>query len=366
MIDRTTLGLLARAVARSSLPSLKQKLVQLPGATRPRIYKAEQSFKENIMTSQVPKYYVGIDVSKDMLDLFILPQQKRMQFKNQTIDIKKLVKKLSGFPGAHIILEATGGYEKPVAHALTQAFMPVSIVNPRRIRDFAKALGQLAKTDQIDARIIALFGEKIQPQAKVVYHENQQQLAENNARRRQLIDMITMEKNRLAKVSDPLKKSIKRVLDTLEKELQSITQAQEQAIQQDAAGAQKSALLQSVKGVGTIIAAALIADLPELGRLSHKEITALAGLAPYNRDSGTLKGKRTIWGGRASVRCSLYMAALVAIRHNAPITAFYQRLCQAGKAKKAAIVACMRKLLIVMNAMIRNNQPWQPKLVNVI
>lgn len=311
------------------------------------------------MTNSNEKFYMGIDVSKAVLDVFILPIKKPMQFKNNSQGIKKLIETLKSFPPTMIIMEATGGYEKPTAQALAKAGLDVAVVNPRQIRDFAKALGRLAKTDSLDAQVIALFAEKMQPKANVTCDENQQQLAENNARRRQLIDMITMEKNRLDKASKELKKSIKRIIKALEKELEEIQETLEAIIQNDTHFAQKSGLLQTIKGVGTVVATGIIADLPELGKASAKEISGLAGLAPYNRDSGTLRGKRTIWGGRASVRCTLYMATLVAIKHNVKIKAFYERLCGAGKQKKVAITACMHKLLIIMNAMIKHNQPWQ-------
>lgn len=303
-------------------------------------------------------YYIGIDVSKAVLDLFILPINKHMQFKNDSSGIKKLIKKINLFSSPFIVMEATGGYEKPVAHALNRAKFRVAVVNPRQIRDFAKALGKLAKTDRIDSQIIALFAQKIQPNTTVFCELEQQDLSENNARRRQLIDMITMEKNRLDKASDSQKKSIKRVLKTLEKELELINQAQSEAIQKNPSYAQKGKILQSITGVGPIVATGIISDLPELGSLNSKEIAALAGLAPYNRDSGNMRGKRTTWGGRASVRCILYMATLSAMRYNPQIKAFYERLCNAGKLKKVAMVACMRKLLIIMNAMIKSNQPW--------
>lgn len=315
------------------------------------------------MTIQVEKCHIGIDVSKEVLDVFVLPFNKYMQFKNDSKGIKKLIAKFKSFSSACIVMESTGGYEKPSAHALAKEQFSVSIVNPRQIRDFAKALGKLAKTDRIDATTIALFAEKMQPKTKVICDENQQKLAEYNARRRQLIDMITMEKNRLDKAGKELKKSIERIIKSLEKELEAINKALAIAIESDDQYAQKNALLQTIKGVGAIVAAGMIAELPELGSMSAKQITALAGLAPYNRDSGTLRGKRTIWGGRASVRRTLYMATLVATRHNATIKKFYERLCQAGKQKKVAITACMHKLLIIMNAMIKNNQPWQATVV---
>jgi transposase len=311
------------------------------------------------MTIQNGKCYTGIDVSKAILDVYVLPCKKYMQFKNDTKGIQKLSEKLKSFPQISIVMEATGGYEKPVAQSLQKSGLSVSVVNPRYIRDFAKALGKLAKTDRIDAEVIALYAEKMQPQANVAHNENQQTLAGLQARRRQLIDMITMEKNRLDKTSDELKKSIQRIIKALEKELQAINEALEKSIQNDADYAQKNMLLKSIKGVGSVVAAGLIADLPELGNVSAKQISALAGLAPYNRDSGTLRGKRTIWGGRASVRTTLYMATLVATRHNPQIKSFYERLCNAGKQKKVALTACMHKLLIIMNAMIKHNELWR-------
>lgn len=315
------------------------------------------------MTFSDQSYYAGIDVSKAILDIYILPCEKYMQFENNSQGIKKLEKKLKSFPGVFVVMESTGGYEKPLAQTLQKGGVALSIVNPRHIRNFAKALGKLAKTDVIDAQIIALFGQKVQPSPRTLSSENQQKLAELNARRRQLLDMTIMEKNRLDKVSNEMKNSIKQVLSTLENELQSINEKLQKLIQEDVAHAQKNALLKSIKGVGNVVAAALIADLPELGTLNAKQITALAGLAPYNRDSGKSRGKRVIWGGRASVRGTLYMAALVATRFNPQIKSFYERLCQAGKAKKVAITACMHKLLIIMNAMIKNQQMWQSRTV---
>jgi transposase len=310
------------------------------------------------MIDQNGKYHIGIDVSKDVLDVFILPINKHMQFTNDAKGIKKIINKLSLFPFASVVMESTGGYEKLVSQSLKKAEFIVSVVNPRIIRNFAKALGKLAKTDRIDSHTIAVFSEKMKPMENVVCNENQQILVDNNTRRRQLVDMITMEKNRLDKANKEQEKSIKRVLKILEQELKIINEVQKQAIAEDEQLARKNELLQSITGVGSIVASAIIADLPELGILSPKKIAALVGLAPYNRDSGTLRGRRTIWGGRSYIRSVLYMGALVAIRHNARIKAFYEHLCSAGKKKKVAIIACMRKLLIIMNAMIRNNQSW--------
>jgi transposase len=311
------------------------------------------------MTILNQKCYVGMDVSKTILDVYILPDKKYMQFKNDTKGIQKLIGKLKFFSHAFVVMEATGGYEKLAAQSLQKADLSVSVVNPRLLRDFAKALGKLAKTDRIDAEVIALFGEKMQPQANGIYNENQQKLADLHARRRQIIEMITMEKNRLDKASGDLKKSIQRIIKALEKELTAINDALEKSIQKDDGYAQKNRLLKSIKGVGPVVAAGIIAELPEIGTLRAKQISALAGLAPYNRDSGTLRGKRTIWGGRASVRATLYMATLVATRYNPQIKNFYERLCNAGKKKKVALTACMHKLLIIMNAMIKKGELWR-------
>lgn len=313
----------------------------------------------NSMMIQEEKSYIGIDISKALVDVYILPCKKYMQFKNDSKGIRKLIEKLKSFSNVSIVMEATGGYEKPIAQLLQKGDWSVSVVNPRFIRDFAKSLGKLAKTDRIDAEVIALFAEKIQPKKSRAYNENHQEIVGLNARRRQIVDMITMEKNRLDKASDKLKKSIQRIIKVLEKELQAINEALEKSIQNDADYASKNTLLKSIKGVGSIVAAGVIADLPELGSVSAKQISALAGLAPYNRDSGTLRGKRTTWGGRASVRAMLYMAALVAIRHNRQIKSFYERLCSAGKLKKVAITACMHKLLIIMNAMVKHGELWR-------
>jgi transposase len=311
------------------------------------------------MTIQNEKCHIGIDVSKAMLDVFILPKNKYIQVENNVTGIKKLIKEFNLYSEPLIVMESTGGYEKAVAQALAKEDFSVAIINPRQIRDFAKALGKLAKTDRIDANVIAMFAEKISPKANVNCDENQQNLAEYNTRRSQLVDMITMEKNRLDKANKEMKKSILHIIKLLEKELQKINEFLEKAIQCNDEYVRRDELLQTIKGVGPVVSVSVIADLPELGSLSGKEISALAGLAPLNRDSGAMRGKRAIWGGRASVRRVLYMATLTAMRFNATIKAFYDRLCAAGKPKKVAITACMHKLLIIMNAMIKNDQPWR-------
>lgn len=309
--------------------------------------------------SKKEKVYIGIDVSKHVLDVYIVPHCKYMQFKNESGDIKKMVKKFALFPESLIVMESTGGYENALAYGASQAGLKVCRTNPRQIRDFGKALGKLAKTDKIDSEIIALYASKIEPKPNVVYNEEQIKLSDNAARRKQLIDMITMEKNRLDKASSEQKKSINRILKALEKELKAINTTQEQLIESSSEFSEKKKILTSVKGIGDVTAANLISELPELGALGSKQIAALAGLSPFNRDSGTLKGKRTIWGGRASVRNALYMSTLVAVKHNPQIKVFYERLCNAGKTKMTALIACMRKLLIILNAMIKNKQCWE-------
>lgn len=304
------------------------------------------------------KIYIGIDVSKSLLDVYILPSHKHMVFKNNPQGFKKLIQKFLRLSPELIVMEATGGYEKPLAQALSLAGLPVSVMNPRQIRDFAKAIGQLAKTDKIDGRTIALYGQKISPKPNVDYNANQQQLEETFARRRQLVDMITMEKGRVDKASKANQRSIQRVIKVLEKELASMNDTLEEAIENDADTAHKYALLKSVKGIGPAVAAGLIVELPELGNATAREISALVGVAPYNRDSGRLRGKRCIWGGRRYIRSLLYMATLVAVRFNPKIKRFYKRLVEAGKLKKVALVACMRKLLIIVNAMIKQDKPW--------
>lgn len=311
------------------------------------------------MTKKQEKFYVGIDVSKNELDVYILPSNTYASYKNNPRGIQAIKRKLAQYPQPKVVFEATGGYEKRLANKLNEAGIEVCIVNPRQIRDFAKALGKLAKTDKIDAQIIALFAQKVEPEARQMKSKNQAQLAELSARRRQLIDMITMEKNRLDKANGAIKKSIKKIIKILEKELAEVEEQLNKIIIEDEFYSNVFDTLITVPGIGKTVATALIANMPELGSLSGKQIASLAGLAPFNRDSGQMRGTRAIWGGRASVRHCMYMATLVATRYNQKIKAFYQRLCEAGKPKKLAIIACMRKLLICINAMVKNNQPWQ-------
>ena len=312
------------------------------------------------MTTQISKIYIGIDVSKALLDVFNTYDSSYHQYDNSAAGIKKLITVLKKYTKDQILitLEATGGYEKLAARALVEKGFSVAVINPRIIRAFAKASGKLAKTDKIDAKIIATYTEKMQPESRLVFNKNHDKISELSTRRTQLIAMIVAEKNRLDKVSPEIKKSILRIIKLLEKELAEIDDQLKASVQADETFAQKHALLKSVKGIGQKTATALIAYLPELGALEERKITALAGLAPFNCDSGKMKGKRMIWGGRSSVRTSLYMATMTAVRSNDAIKTFYHRLINAGKPKMVALTACMRKLIIIMNAMIRNNQPW--------
>lgn len=314
------------------------------------------------MTTPTYNFHIGIDVSKAVLDVYLLPKEKHMQFENNPAGIHKLVKSLQNKTNVLVALESTGGYEKAVALALYRAGIHVARANPRHIRDFSRSMGQLAKTDQIDAKIIAVYAERIRPEPNIVDDPLQDELADFCGRRRQVVDMITAEKNRLDKITGRIKKHIEKHLKVLLKMLDELNEQIATFIKNNETFAQKTEILKTISGIGAVTASSLLAELPELGSLGHKQISALAGLAPLNRDSGTMRGKRTIWGGRASVRQALYMATLVATRRNKIIKAFYERLCNAGKSKMVALVASMHKLLIIMNAMIRNNEPWRSNI----
>ena len=304
--------------------------------------------------------FIGIDVSKDRLDVHVLPSNEAFAVVRDGEGLAALVERLGSLDPYLVVLEATGGFELTVAAAVVAAAIPLAVVNPRQIRDFARATGQLAKTDALDARAIARFAEKVRPEPRPVPDEQARALGELVARRRQLIEMMTAERNRRRQLtSRRLIKSIDRLLALLQKELSELDRDIGEGIRGTPAWRERDELLQSVPGIGNIVARTLIADLPELGRLDRKQIAALVGVAPLNRDSGKMRGKRTTWGGRAKVRCALYMAALVASRRNPVLAAFYQRLLRAGKAKKLALTAVMRKLLTILNAMVRDNTRWQ-------
>ena len=303
--------------------------------------------------------FVGIDVAKDRLDVHTRPGDAFTVTRDGE-GIESLVQRLRALSPALIVLEATGGFEMVVAGALVGAQLPLAIVNPRQIRDFARAIGRLAKTDALDAEVIALFAERVRPEPRPLPDDDARYLSELVARRRQIVEMMTMERNRRRTLTGKrFLKSIDRLLAALQKELSDLEADLDDTIRGTPAWREAEDLLTSVPGVGDKLARTLIADLPELGHLSRRQIAALVGVAPINRDSGTMRGRRTTWAGRAKVRTTLYMAALVASRHNKTLKSFYQRLLQAGKARKLALVAVMRKLLTILNAMIRDQTPWQ-------
>jgi transposase len=306
---------------------------------------------------------VGIDVSKQHLDIALRPG-RRYSVPNNEAGVASILADLKTVSLTLVVLEATGGLELPLTSALALAGLPVVVVNPRQVRDFAKATGQLAKTDAIDAQVLARFAEVIRPKPRALPDEQTQALAALVTRRQQLIEMLTAEKNRLASARRTIRKNLCSHIAWLERALEQADTDLAEAIRQSPVWCEKEALLRSVPGIGPVLTTTLLANLPELGTLTHKQIAALVGVAPLNRDSGTLRGRRTVWGGRARVRTALYMAAIVAVRFNPIIRGFYQRLCAAGKAKKVALVASMRKLLTIINAMLKHQTPWNPALVN--
>ena len=307
--------------------------------------------------------FVGIDVSKAQLDIAVRPEG-RFSVANDKPGVTELVERLQAVRPTLVVIEATGGIELPLVSALVVAGLPVVVVNPRQVRDFAKATGQLAKTDAIDAQVLARFAEAIRPERRPLRDEQTQALAALVTRRQQLIDMLIAEKNRLASARASIRKNLRAHITWLERALQQADTDLAEAIRQSPVWREKDELLRSVPGIGPVLTTTLLANLPELGTLTHKQIAALVGVAPLNRDSGTLRGRRTVWGGRAQVRTVLYMAAIVATRFNPVIRGFYRRLCAAGKAKKVALVACMRKLLTIINAMIKHRCSWNPTLVH--
>lgn len=302
--------------------------------------------------------FVGIDVSKTTLDIAVVPTGEHWSRSNDAKGIRSLTKEIEALKPNLIVLEATGGWEKSVAAGLAAASLPTAVVNPRPVRDFAKATGTLAKTDAIDARVIARFAQAIRPEPRPLTTAEAEEMKALISRRDQIMGMLTAENNRLQMAAKPIRKDIQAHISWLKRRLTAVDADLEKRVEESPFWRKKDKLLQSVKGVGPKTSQKLMIRLPELGALNRREIAALVGVAPFNRDSGTLKGRRSVWGGRANVRCALYMAALSAIRCNPTITAFYQRLTAAGKPFKVAITACMRKLLLILNAIIKNNTPW--------
>jgi len=305
--------------------------------------------------------FVGIDVSKDRLDVHLRPSGEAFFVSREGKGMDDLVIRLQGLSVALVVLEATGGFEATVAAALAGVGLPLCVVNPRQIRDFARAMGRLAKTDTLDAEVIALFAERVRPQARPLREPERVHLAELVGRRRQVIEMIGMETNRGRQaIAKPLARRLARHVAYLQKELDAIDHDIGEAIKHSPAWREAEALLKSVPCIGDVTARTLLAELPELGTVSRHQVAALVGVAPINRDSGLMRGRRAIAGGRTSVRAVLYMAALTAIRRRSPFRAFYDQLTARGRPKKVALVAMMRKLLTILNAILRDHTPWRP------
>jgi transposase len=303
--------------------------------------------------------FIGIDLSKHQLDVGQYPSEQTWSEVHDEAGMLRTVKRLSTLSPQLIVVEATGGLQVPLVAALAAASLPVVVVNPRQVRDFARALGQLAKTDRIDALVLARFAEAVRPELRELRSEQAQHLAALLSRRRQLIEMLIAEKNRLTSATKTVRKHIKTHIAWLEHQLKQIDHDLDSAIQASEHWRVQDDIIRSVPGAGPVLARTLIVHLPELGLLNRHQISALAGLAPFNRDSGKHRGRRAIWGGRAQVRSALYMAALTAMRCNPVIRPFYQRLRAEGKPYKVAMTACMRKLLVIINTMIRDQTTWQ-------
>lgn len=302
--------------------------------------------------------FVGIDVSKKRLDVDAYPASSVAQFPNDEAGHLQLCAAMLELKPERIIIEATGGLERSAVAHLAAAGLPVVVINPRQARDFARALGIMVKTDAVDARVLARFGASIKPDLRPIKAEDVQKLEEVLTRRRQLVEMVTAEQNRKLQASTPMKKQIDEHIIWLKQRILIADTDMGDAIRESDVWQAKADLLRSIPGVGDVTVRTMLAELPELGQLNRREISALVGICPFNRDSGPMRGKRRIWGGRASVRSALYMAALVATRCNSTIREFYERLLKAGKLKKVALVACMRKLLTIMNTMARNQTKW--------
>jgi transposase len=306
--------------------------------------------------------FVGIDIAQAQLDVHLLPGDAHVACANDATGIASLITRLQSEKPTVVVMEASGGYEITLAAELGAAGLPVAIVNPRQVRDFARGIGKLAKTDAIDAYVLARFAQTIRPVAKPLPTEDEQQLKELVTRHRQLVDLRAAEKNRLHRArSNRVRQSIRAIITALDRELEEIDRDTDDLVKKSPLWREEEDLLRTFKGIGRVTSDTLIAKLPELGRVNNRKITCLVGLAPLNKDSGKSRGKRVISGGRADVRSALYMAAVCAIRHNPVIKAFYQRLTtHGGKSFKQAIVACMRKILVILNSMMRTKRPFQP------
>ena len=306
-------------------------------------------------------HFVGVDVSKERLDIAVRPDSIRWSCANCAEDFHDLVGRLVGLAPEVIIVEATGGLEVALVGALAVAGLPVVVVNPRQARDFAKATGRLAKTDSIDAEVLAHFGEAVRPPVRALKDEHAQELAALITRHRQLVEMLAMEKNRLGRAPSRVRRDIEENIAWLQKRVKEIDRNLAGMIKDSPLWREKDEMLRSAPGIGPVTSATLLAALPELGQLDRCKIAALVGVAPLNRDSGQYAGRRMVWGGRAVVRSALYMGTIAALRFNPIIRSTYQRLTKAGKRPKVAIVACMRKFLVILNAMVKSGTKWDPE-----
>jgi transposase len=307
----------------------------------------------------IAPYFVGIDVATAQLDIALRPTGERWAVANDDVGIAALVARLQAMPPILIVLEATGGYQRSVVAALAAAGLPVAVVHPRQARDFAKATGQLAKTDALDGRALAHVAEAVRPAPRPLPDAQVDALRALLARRRQLVAMRTTEQNRLASAPARLQADMQAHITWLDARLAALDDDLDTMLRTSPVGREREDLLCSVPGMGPVCTRTLLLDLPDLGTLSRQRLAALVGVAPLNRDSGTLRGSRTIWGGRAHMRATLYMNILVAVRYNPVLKAFYERLRAAGKATKVALTACMRKLLTILNVMVKHHKPWQ-------
>ncbi len=303
--------------------------------------------------------FVGIDISQANLDMAVIPSGEAGSYSNDYAGISALVKRMKAIAPALVVMEASGGFEVSLVAALVEAELPVVLENPLKVRKFAGAKGRLAKTDKLDAIVLAQYGKAIDPEIRKLPDTLTQELSSLVARRRQLIEMLVMEKNRLRLAKKSVRQSLQKNIEWLEEQIKDLDKGIEDFISSDPIWKAKDKILKSVPGLGPASSSTFLSSLPELGVLNGKQIAALVGVAPFNYDSGALRGKRKIWGGRAKVRSMLYMATLAATRFNPVIKAFYLRLCNEGKAKKVALVACMHKLLTILNAMLKNNSTWQ-------
>lgn len=315
--------------------------------------------------NQTSSQWMGIDVSKATLDVAVQPSSAQWQVANSAAPIEALVEQVIAVGPERIVVEASGGYEAPLVAALASAQLPVVVVNPRQVRDFARATGQLAKTDRIDAQVLARFGEAIRPELRPLPDETTRAVRAQVSRRRQLQEMLTAEQNRLVSAAvqdapEPLRDQLAEHIQWLRQQLADVDDELQRQLQASPVWREREDLLRTIPGIGPVTTATLLSQLPELGQLNRKAIAKLVGVAPLNHDSGTLRGPRRIWGGRAAVRAVLYMAALVATRHNPHIRRFYERLRAAGKPGKVALVACAHKFLLLCNSVLRSGTPWRP------